>query len=78
MKEDKGYQDKLRGKKCRKDVNFKSVTVDEEIRQELKNLGKERGELQNKLEFTDGIISDLNVEVDDLNMLLMKSHNNII
>merc|ERR1712161_113841 len=32
--------------------------INEELRQELENLGKERGELQNKLESTDGIIRD--------------------
>merc|ERR1712238_548293 len=44
--------------------------INEELRQELENLGKERGELQNKLESTDGIIRDLRVEVDGLNIVV--------
>merc|ERR1711957_504521 len=44
--------------------------INEELRQELENLGNERGELQNKLESTDGIIRDLRVEVDGLNIVV--------
>merc|ERR1712238_58411 len=53
--------------------------INEELRQELENLGNERGELQNKLESTDGIIRDLRVEVDGLNIVVdEKSQQNNI
>merc|ERR1712238_279326 len=44
--------------------------INEELRQELENLGNKRGELQNRLESTDGIIRDLRVEVDGLNIVV--------
>merc|ERR1712238_523073 len=44
--------------------------INEELRQQLENLGNERGELQNRLESTDGIIRDLRVEVDGLNIVV--------
>merc|ERR1712161_153689 len=50
--------------------NVKHEKINEELRQELENLGNERGELQNKLESTDGIIRDLRVEVDSLNIVV--------
>ena len=50
--------------------NVEHEKINEELRQELENLGNERGELQNKLESTDGIIRDLRVEVDGLNIVV--------
>merc|ERR1712238_282110 len=52
------------------EIEQKNNEVNEVLRQELENLGKERGELQNKLESTDGIIRDLRVEVDGLNIVV--------
>merc|ERR1711957_867050 len=52
------------------DKNVEHEKINEELRQELENLGNERGELQNKLESTDGIIRDLRVEVDGLNIVV--------
>ena len=52
------------------EIEDKNNEVNEELRQELENLGNERGELQNKLESTDGIIRDLRVEVDGLNIVV--------
>merc|ERR1712238_581680 len=52
------------------EIEDKNNEVNEELRQELENLGNERGELQNKLESTDGIIRDLRVEVDSLNIVV--------
>merc|ERR1712161_14440 len=52
------------------EIEDKNNEVNEELRQELENLGNERGELQNKLESTDGIIRDLRVEIDGLNIVV--------